>query len=101
MLAYALTIVYDVSMKRRDGQMPYERYWVYGPILNRSSGRNVMVLVPKDGGSKTSVSQARYLMSVSLGRALGKDECVDHVDEDKSNDSVANLQILSRSNNNR
>lgn len=40
------------------------------------------------------MSYARYLMSVKLGRKLTKDEHVDHIDEDKTNDDIDNLQIL-------
>jgi hypothetical protein len=87
-------------MKRKDGKAPYDGYWIYGPIFNSSSGRNVVVLIDKVSKLKTSLSYARYLKSVQLGRKLGKDECVDHVDENKRNDDVNNLQILSRSDNN-
>lgn len=46
-------------------------------------------------GTRTTVSYARYLMSISLGRILDKEEHVDHIDEDKANDNIDNLQLLS------
>ncbi len=39
-------------------------------------------------------SLARYQMSVKLGRILAKEETVDHIDGDKTNDQIGNLQIL-------
>ncbi len=39
----------------------------------------------------------RVLVENSLGRYLSKDEVVHHKDEDKSNNSIENLQVLKRS----
>jgi hypothetical protein len=40
-------------------------------------------------------------MAVSKGRFLEEHEHVDHIDEDKSNDILENLQILTQQENNR
>lgn len=48
---------------------------------------------------RTTMSYARYLMSVKLGRRLNKSEEVDHIDENKRNDVIENLQLLSPSEN--
>ncbi|WP_296683577.1 HNH endonuclease [Flavobacterium sp.] len=56
--------------------------------------RRLVLLVRKDN-TKTTVSYARYLMSVKLKRLLNKEEQVDHIDNNKLNDSIENLQILS------
>lgn len=69
----------------------------YGPYL-RKDNRQVMVII-KDDGTKTSMSYARYLMQQHLGRILESWEEVDHIDNDKTNDSIENLQILSRKEN--
>ena len=58
-----------------------------------------MLLVGHDN-SKTSVSYARYLMSVSLGRYLSRNEHVDHINGNKMDDRIENLQILSQHENN-
>ena len=42
---------------------------------------------------------SRWLMQEALGRTLGYDETVDHIDEDKTNDALENLQILTRKGN--
>lgn len=66
---------------------------VYGPYT-QTSGRKLVQLVFPDG-KKLSTSYARFLMSEKLGRPLSKDETVDHIDGDCTNDDPANLQIMS------
>lgn len=61
--------------------------------------RRVVLLVKKDG-SKTSMSYARYIMTCHLKRFLYKHEHVDHIDNNKLNDVIENLQILSPRENN-
>lgn len=61
--------------------------------------RRVVSLVRKDG-SKTSVSYARYLMCCAKRRYLSADEHVDHIDNDKLNDVLDNLQIITQQENN-
>ena len=39
----------------------------------------------------------RYIMEKLLGRTLGKDECVHHIDENPRNNDINNLMLLSRS----
>lgn len=50
-------------------------------------------------GSKHTILFSRLLMEISLNRKLLFDETVDHIDGDSSNDSLDNLQVLSRSEN--
>lgn len=42
---------------------------------------------------------AKFKLEIKLNRKLGKDETVDHIDGDVSNDKFVNLQLLSRSQN--
>jgi len=53
-----------------------------------------MVIV-KDDGSKSTITYARYLM---LSKVKSH-EVVDHKDEDKTNDKMSNLQVLTRAEN--
>ena len=46
-----------------------------------------------------TVLWARYKLEKKLGRPLRKNETVDHKDEDKTNDRITNLQILTRAEN--
>lgn len=71
---------------------------IYGPYVYKSTGRKHVVLAY--GNSKISKPYSRYLMEVHIGRILdGRKETVDHVDGDKTNDVIENLQILSLSEN--
>jgi len=53
----------------------------------------------KIDGKTTTRQHARLLLEQKLGRRLSRGETVDHVDEDKTNDEVSNLQPLSKSDN--
>src|SRR4051794_11885562 len=59
-------------------------------------GRNVVNLTWPDG-KRSSMTYARFLMQEHVGRVLGDDEHVDHVDDDCTNDVLNNLQILTPS----
>lgn len=45
-------------------------------------------------GTRETTSYARHLMEMHLGRELGRDEEVDHKDDDQTNDALDNLTIL-------
>jgi len=75
---------------------PFKSLWKKGYIrLSKIDGRRRVDLVNCDR-DRTTISYARYLMSVKIGRFLNDDEEVDHVDKDCSNDSLDNLKILSK-----
>lgn len=67
----------------------YDGYAIYGPY---GTQRKIVVLVSP--GHRTTMSYARYLMSLHIGRELTPEEEVDHVDDDHTNDVIENLQIL-------
>lgn len=68
---------------------------VYGPYL-RKDGRKHVIEVEENGKRRT-VSYPKWLMEQKLGRRLDPDiETVDHIDEDFTNDSYDNLQIMTR-----
>ena len=67
---------------------------IYGPYL-RKDGRKHIVIV-NDDKSKTTKSYPRYLMENFLGRKLQDFETVDHINDDKTDDRIENLQLLSR-----
>ena len=78
-------------------QYPYEEYAGY-LVTNPENRRNVC-LVHKTTKKRTTVSYARYLMSVKEKRVLLRTEEVDHKDGDKTNDSIDNFKILSKGDN--
>lgn len=74
-------------------EYPYTTKWLSGyTVINRENRKHVLLI--SEDGSRSSTSYARYLMSVYLGRFLNEDEYVDHIDDDKTNDVIENLQIL-------
>lgn len=81
-------------MKRVQAEYPFENYWLY-VIFHKKEGRKQANLILKsDTKVRTTLSYARYKMSVHMGRILSQTEHVDHIDNDKSNDELSNLQIL-------
>lgn len=85
-------------MKREDAKYPYNDYYIY-KIFHSKEKRFYALLIHKYDKTRTTISYARYLMSVHIGRFLSKDEEVDHINEDKCDDRIENLQILSKSDN--
>lgn len=81
-------------MKRIKAEYPFNKYWLY-VVWHRKENRNQANLVLiENTKERTTMSYARYLMSVKLGRFLTTNEQVDHIDNDKTNDTIENLQIL-------
>lgn len=82
-------------MKRIAAEHPFSDYWLY-KVWHEKEGRyQANLVLISDTSKRTTISYARYLMSVKLGRLLNKNEHVDHVNNIKSDDSIENLQILS------
>lgn len=79
---------------------PYRSRWERGYLNINSQGRRTVYLY-NSHSDRTSTQYARYKMAVSLGRFLEEHETVDHIDEDKTNDALENLQVLSRAENTR
>lgn len=73
-------------------QSPFKEIWLKGYLRASKDGRKRVDLVGKEG--RTTVSYARYLLSVKLGRLLTENEEADHIDQDKTNDNIENLQVL-------
>ena len=72
---------------------PYNTLWKNGYIVVNPEGRRNVILFNTQF-DRSTVSYARYLMSVKLGRFLTDQEEVDHKDDNKTNDDPNNLQIL-------
>ena len=89
-------------MKRVVAEYPYDEYYLY-ITMHKGEGRRYANLISiKDGEkNRTTISYARYLMSVKEKRILNKNEEVDHIDNNKLNDDINNLQILTPEENKR
>jgi len=81
-------------------EYPYNQKWERGYLNVNSEGRRTVTLYNNDK-DRSSTQYARYLLAVKLGRFLTKDEQADHKDEDKTNDNIGNLQILTKLENTR
>jgi len=76
---------------------PYEQFWSSGPYLSKQDNRLKISLL--GGGlekTSTTMTYARYLMSVRSKQLVPADAEVDHVDGNKLNDTVANLVVLTK-----
>ena len=77
-----------------DLEFPYNEDWKFGYLVtNRENRRNVILY--NSSSDRSTVAYARYLLSVNIGRYLTGEEQADHIDNDKTNDAISNLQILS------
>lgn len=68
------------------------------PYLDKKSNRVILQLL-KDKEHIKGTLMSRALLEVKLGRKLTSTEICDHIDNDFTNDSPDNLQILSRAEN--
>jgi len=97
----------QIATKRVVGNYPFDKYYVYGPFLTQPLGRYTVQLIPigntgKKGSIKRKwIAYSRYLMSVQLGRILESNETVDHINGNKIDDRIDNLQLLSFADNSR
>ena len=81
-------------------QPPYSNDWRLGYlVVNKEPRRNVILY--NNTNSRSTVSYARYLMSVHLGRYLEDHEVVDHINNNKMDDRIDNFQILTGAENSR
>jgi hypothetical protein len=73
---------------------------IYGPYKgsDKNGGRPIYV-IGKPDGSRTSTDKARHDYQKATGKTLPKTTHVDHKDNNKHNDSLSNLQAMSRSKN--
>lgn len=67
---------------------------IYGPYPRRDGRKHVVIV--HDDGRKQTKSYPRLLMEQYLGRELLPEETVDHINNDKTDDRIENLQLLSR-----
>lgn len=75
-------------------QEPFLSKWSKGyKVYDTTTGRYRVVLY-NNQNDISGMSYARYLMSVKLGHEVPPQYVVDHIDDDKTNDDINNLQIL-------
>lgn len=79
-------------------QEPFKSIYNKGYLQIHDGGRKYICLYNTQE-DRTLISYARYLMSVKLGYILSDEYEVDHIDDDKTNDDINNLQILTKEQN--
>lgn len=80
-------------------QYPFDNYNGY-IVINKENRKHLCLINKINKKERTTISYARYLMSIKEKRILNKNEQVDHIDGNKTNDIIENLQILSKKENN-
>lgn len=79
-------------MKGIKGTVPYNGALIYKQWHKKEC--RWYAIVYWNENKRTTKSWARYLMETHLGRFLAPSETVDHIDGNKTNDVLENLQIL-------
>ena len=73
---------------------PYATLYRVGYVRTDSTGRRRLDL-KNSNLDRTTITYAKYLMSIRIGRFIDENiEQVDHIDNDRTNDDIENLQIL-------
>lgn len=68
-----------------------------GPYLRSVDDRKIVILIFPN--KKTTITYAKLKIQYKLNRLLTPEETVDHINEDRTDDRFANLQVLSLSEN--
>lgn len=76
-------------------QKPYSEIWNRGYLVTNPENRKNVILY-NSHSDRSTTSYARYLMSVHLGKIISDEYEIDHIDDDKTNDVIENLQILTK-----
>ena len=79
-----------------EAKYPFEKCYLGEIYINKRSGRRCIPIYSRVNGEfkSTGMLYARYLKQVELGRFLTKNEIVDHIDSNRLNDNIKNLQVL-------
>lgn len=77
---------------------PFKSKWNKGYLQIHDNNRKYICLFNSDN-DRTLISYARYLMGVKLGYEVPSQYEVDHIDNDKTNDDINNLQLLTQEQN--
>lgn len=72
---------------------------ILGPYFANDNGR-WYIHIHQNGKYLQSMNLARFRMQEYIGRLLLDEEHVDHIDDNKQNDKIGNLQILTQAENN-
>jgi len=75
---------------------PFKSKWLRGyKRISIKDGRARIDLI-NSSKERTTISYARYLLSIKIGRELLESEEADHINGDRTNDDINNLQVLNK-----
>lgn len=77
---------------------PFSEFDCY-KVFHKGMSRWQVCLKHRETGARSTILFSKFLMSVSLGRRLRPEEEVDHVNGDKSDDRLENLEVVTKSEN--
>lgn len=82
-----------------ESEYPFLEYNCY-KVFHKKMNRWQLCYVNKtDKKERRTITYAKYLMCIKMGRILTRQEEVDHIDNDKTNDDINNLQIITQAEN--
>lgn len=94
---YGLDVKALLEIYKPTGYNRFKGLYNYGECKEPGNANRNYVKLVKDGLNKEiSFHLAKALMTVQLGRLLSSDELVDHINNDKTDDRVENLRIVTR-----
>lgn len=73
---------------------PFKSKWKFGYLRESKIDGRKRVDLFNSNSDRTTISYARYMMTVHLGSEIPEGYEVDHIDEDNTNDVLNNLQLL-------
>lgn len=74
---------------------PFIKYSCY-LNLHKKMNRMQVCIINDDNKCRRTILYSKYLMSIKECRILSKEEEVDHIDGNKLNDNISNLEIVTR-----
>lgn len=93
-----MSIMNDQELEQQYKIIDVDIAKIYKTFIRNSDGRK-MVSMRRINGKTLTRQYAKVLLEIKLGRLLEANETVDHIDGNKSNDDIDNLQLLSRNEN--
>ena len=73
---------------------PFASVWKSGYLRKSKQDGRSRVDLFNSNADRTTISYARYLLSIKLGRFLAENEEADHINKDNTDDSLDNIQLL-------
>jgi hypothetical protein len=78
---------------------PFTEKYKTGYLMTNKEPRRLVILIEHCSKKRKTISYARYLYGVKLGHEVPSEFQVDHIDNDKMNDNIKNLQLLTSNEN--